>query len=112
MRSFVISLVLLLLVVVLTAANALAMDHITDTLLDYLEKDEITEAQSYWRGHYKFMSLSTHLRPLEEADKDMEDMCVYYEEGQTEDFEAARQRFKLALDALETGEKFTFYNIF
>lgn len=111
MKNFIIAIVLLVLVIGFVTYNAIMIDNITDKLIELADGD-INELQKYWAEKSYYISMSTHLDILEQADISLVEMKSYYESGNEEEYLAAKQRFLNAVDEIKTGEKLVLYNIF
>jgi hypothetical protein len=112
MRSTIIAIILLVLVVGFVVINAFVMADITDKIIKLTDESTIYELKEYWDKKSYYISISTHLEVLEEADKSLTDMISYHESGSEEEYIAAEKRFENAIDEIATGEKISFYNIF
>jgi hypothetical protein len=111
MKNFIISLVLLILVIGFIIVNAFIIANITDKLVEMSDGD-VYELAEYWEEKYYYISMSTHLDLLEQADLSIIDMKSYHESGNEEEYLASKKRFLNAVDEIKTGEKIVFYNIF
>ncbi|HOJ47382.1 MAG TPA: DUF4363 family protein [Bacillota bacterium] len=111
MKNFIIAVILLVLMIGFVTVNAIVIDNITDKLIEMADGD-INELEKYWEEKYYYISMSTHLDILEQADISLVEMKSYLESGNEEEYLAAKQRFLNAVDEIKTGEKLVFYNIF
>lgn len=111
MKSFIISIILLVLTIGFIVVNAIIITHITDTLIEMSDGD-IYELEKYWKEKYYYISISTHLELLEQADVAIGDMKTYHQAGNQEDYLASKEKFLNAVDEIKTGEKLVLYNIF
>jgi hypothetical protein len=111
MKNFIVAIILLILVIGFVITNAIVISNITDKLFEMADGN-INELEKYWEEQYYYISISTHSSVLEDADIAVGDMKSYLESGNTEEYEAAKERFKNAVDEIKTGEKVALYNIF
>ena len=111
MKNFIIALILLVLVIGFVIMNAFIITNITDKLIEMSDGD-VNELDKYWQGKFYYISMSTHLDILEQADVAIIDMKSYFESGNVEEYQVSKKRFLNAVDEIKTGEKLVFYNIF
>lgn len=112
MKSTIIAIVLLVLVIGFVIINAFIVSGICKELITLTEEASLKELKEYWDKKSYYISLSTHLSVLEDADKALVEMQAYQETGDEVEFNASKKKFLNALDEISTGEKVNFYNIF
>lgn len=112
MKNTIAAIILLFAVIIFVIINAIAVAKITDRLFSLTDEYELDELKQYWDNQFCYLSMSTHLMVLEEADKALIDMQSYYDSGSKNEYLAAKERFINCVDEIATGEKVLFYNIF
>jgi len=112
MKNTIIAIVLLLTVIIFVIVNAFVVASITDKLVKLTEESSLSELKEYWDEKSYYLSITTHLDVLEEADKAICDMESYRKSGSEEEYLAAKERFINSIDEIATGEKISLYNIF
>ncbi len=115
MKNFILALLLLVLSIGLTVANAVKIRHDTDYLVAIAEQDDASLLYDELLRMDTYFSLTINHTVLEQAEQAAAEMRAYrYEEGEgaLADYQSAKTRLLLALHELEEGEKFSFFNIF
>ncbi|OGO88518.1 MAG: hypothetical protein A2Y15_01805 [Clostridiales bacterium GWF2_36_10] len=112
MKNTIAAIILLLTVIILVIINAIAVARITDKLFSLTDEYEIDELKQYWDEQFTYLSISTNLKVMEDADKALVDLRSYHESGSVDEYLAAKERFINSVDEIATGEKILFYNIF
>lgn len=115
MKNFLIACGLLLLTLLLTVCNALAVCRRTEALLTIAEQDDPETLCTELRAADNFLSLTIHHGLLEQAQQAAEDMRAYHltdDPHSAAAYQSAKAKLILILREMQEGEKISFFNIF
>ena len=115
MKNFILALLLLTLTIGLTAANAYAVQTRIDRLKTLAAEDNFTALCDALSRVEPFFSLTVNHTILEQALQAAEEMRAYGESGESDaqaPYRAAKATLLSLLCEIESGEKFSFSNIF
>lgn len=125
MKSFIISLCLLLFFVILTTVNRLAVGSIFDNVLDSLDvlpestgnyipdraKQESEALFDYWCSKRRFLSLTINTAELRDCETALGNLAEFSDSDTGADYNAALSEAKVRVNVLADRESLSLFNI-